>query len=389
MKRFFKSVVAFCALGAMCLNVHATSISDLQEEKKEQEDKKSEAETLVSQLQTEQDNILAAIAALDAQVAEYNAQISELEVQKNDLETEIEQTKLDLEDAQQKEQEQYEAMKLHIQYSYENGDINYLDTLFTSTDVADMVNDAEYTEQVYNYDSNMLAELIITKQTIAEKQSVLETDLAEVQDIEAEVQENKDAVEIMIAGKQTQVANYASSIESYEAYIAQIEADMAALDEQIAEAERKQRELEAAAAANGQTVPVYYTGGTLQWPVSTGGTITSYFGPRNSPGGIGSTNHMGLDIACPTGTPIVACEGGTVIAASYSSSMGNYITISHGNGLSTTYMHNSQLAVAPGTVVSRGQVIAYAGSTGNSTGPHCHLGVRVNGSWVDPLPYLQ
>lgn len=389
MKRFFKVAVAFCAMSAMCLNVHASTISELQEDKKEQEDKKAEAEALVDQLQAEQNNILDAIAALDAQVADYNAQISDLETQKADLEIEISDTEADLIDAQAKEQEQYEAMKLHIQYSYENGNVDYLDTLFTSSDVSDIVNKSEYVEQIYNYDSNMLADLIDIRQTITEKQTQLETDLAEVKQIEEDVQENKEAVEIMIAGKQTQAANYASSIDSYEEQIKQIEADIAATDAKIAEAEAEWERQQQAAAAAGQQPPVYYTGGTLQWPVSSGGTITSTFGPRVSPGGIGSTYHQGLDIACPTGTPILACESGTVITASYSSSMGNYVTIAHGNGLTTTYMHNSSLAVATGQQVTRGQVIAYAGSTGNSTGPHCHLGVRVNGSYVDPLPYLQ
>ena len=389
MKRFFKVAVAFCAMSAMCLNVHASTISELQEDKKEQEDKKAEAEALVDQLQAEQNNILDAIAALDAQVADYNAQISDLETQKADLEIEISDTEADLIDAQAKEQEQYEAMKLHIQYSYENGNVDYLDTLFTSSDVSDIVNKSEYVEQIYNYDSNMLADLIDIRQTITEKQTQLETDLAEVKQIEEDVQENKEAVEIMIAGKQTQAANYASSIDSYEEQIKQIEADIAATDAKIAEAEAEWERQQQAAAAAGQQPPVYYTGGTLQWPVSSGGSISSYFGYRESPGGIGSTNHQGLDIACPTGTPILACESGTVITASYSSSMGNYVTIAHGNGLTTTYMHNSSLAVATGQQVTRGQVIAYAGSTGNSTGPHCHLGVRVNGSYVDPLPYLQ
>lgn len=388
LKRFLKTAVAFCAMGAMCLNAHASTISELQEDKKEQEDKKAEAEALVDQLQAEQNNILDAIAALDAQVADYNTQIADLEVQKADLEVEISETEADLADAQEKEAEQYEAMKLHIQYSYENGNVDYIDTLFTSSDVSDIVNKSEYVEQIYNYDSNMLAELMDIRQTISEKQTQLEADLEEVKQIEEDVQENKEAVEIMISGKQTQVANYASSIEGYEEQIKQIEADIAATDAKIAEAEAEWERQQQAAAAAGQQVPIYYTGGKLQWPVSSGGTITSRFGPRVSPGGIGSTYHQGLDIACPTGTPILACESGTVIAASYSSSMGNYVSIAHGNGLTTTYMHNSSLAVSTGQQVTRGQVIAYAGSTGNSTGPHCHLGVRINGQYVDPEPYL-
>ena len=69
--------------------------------------------------------------------------------------------------------------------------------------------------------------------------------------------------------------------------------------------------------------------------------------------------------------------------------MGNYVLIDHGGGVTTVYMHNSSLCVSYGQTVSRGEIIALAGSTGNSTGPHCHLGLRINGSYVDPLPYLQ
>lgn len=130
--------------------------------------------------------------------------------------------------------------------------------------------------------------------------------------------------------------------------------------------------------------------GELLWPV--GGEfyqVTSPYGRRESPGGIGSTNHMGIDIAASYGTPIVACAEGTVIAASYTGSMGNYVKINHHNGLTTIYMHNSSLNVVVGQEVAAGEVIAYAGSTGNSTGTHCHLGViKEDVGYVDPAPYV-
>lgn len=130
--------------------------------------------------------------------------------------------------------------------------------------------------------------------------------------------------------------------------------------------------------------------GEFLWPV--GGEyyqVTSPFGKRISPGGIGSTNHMGIDIAASYGTPIVACAGGTVTAAAYNQSMGYYVKIDHGNGLTTIYMHNSSLKAVVGQTVSAGEVIALAGSTGNSTGTHCHLGViKAGEGYVDPAPYL-
>lgn len=386
MRKFYKKIavlLAFVMVGAVYTPVSASTITELEEQVEEAEGKKAAAQEILDQLQSEQTNILDAIKVLDDQVAEYTAQIEELEAQKEVLEADIETTLADLEVAKENEAAQYEAMKTHIQYAYESGDVSYLDTIFTSSDVADIVNQTEYAEQVLNYDANMLAEMIDIKKTISNTQLELETNLAAVEEIEAEVTENKEAVELMIEGKQVQAANYATSIEDYEEQIAAIQADIDATNATIAAMEAAAEKARQEALQAGQNVEIYYTGGTLQWPVSTGGVITSLFGPR------WGTVHQGLDIGCATGTPIVACEAGVVIGAAYSSSMGNYVLIDHGGGVTTVYMHNSSLCVSYGQTVARGEVIALAGSTGNSTGPHCHLGLRINGSYVDPLPYLQ
>ena len=124
------------------------------------------------------------------------------------------------------------------------------------------------------------------------------------------------------------------------------------------------------------------------WPATQGSRISSYFGPRSSPTAGASSNHKGIDIPCPTGSDNVASAAGTVVVSQYSSSAGYYIMIDHGNGVSTVYMHNSQLVVSVGQSVEQGQVIAKAGSTGYSTGSHCHFGVMINGSYVNPLDYL-
>lgn len=395
-KKIIRAMLAFAVAGSMCITVNATSISDLKEQKEQKESKKEEAEAVLAQLQGEQKSILDAIAELDKQVEAYTNEITELEAQQTQLEADIETKQAELTVAQKQEQEQYAAMKERIKYSYENGNPSYLDVLFSTSDISDIVNQSEYAEQIYSYDKNMFDDLVATREKIAETKEGLENDLAEVEDIKLEVEDNKAAVEVMIEGKQVQVANYEASIGDYQSTIAELEADIEATNQAIASAEaayQEQLRQQQAAAGNTSAAPsdvqINYTGGSLQWPVSTGGSITSYFGRRESPGGIGSRNHQGLDIGCPTGTPIVACEAGTVIAASYSSSMGNYVTIAHSATMTTTYMHNSSLCVSVGQTVSRGEVIALAGSTGNSTGPHCHLGLRINGSYVDPLPYLQ
>lgn len=389
MRKLFKKFMVFAVVGAIGLTSYqasATTISDLQEEDDELESKKEEAQAILDGLESEHSDILATITALDEQILEYDAELIELQGEMAVLEADIATNTAELEVAKSEEAAQYEAMKLRIQYSYENGNVDYMDTIFTSTDVTDMINNSEYVEQIYNYDANMLNELIAIKTTIANKQVELETDYEALAQVEAEVTENKEAAEMLHSAKKEQSASYEASIGDYEDQISAIEADQAALEEKIRELE----EAAAAAAASGSgsggnlSPELVYNGGSFQWPVAGdgGGVITSHFGPR------WGRNHNGIDIGCDTGTPIVAGEGGTVIGAAYSSSMGNYVLIDHGGGVTTVYMHNSVLCVSTGQYVERGQLIAYAGSTGNSTGPHCHFGLRINGSYVDPYPYL-
>lgn len=132
--------------------------------------------------------------------------------------------------------------------------------------------------------------------------------------------------------------------------------------------------------------PTWLPTGTFRWP--TTGRITSRFGGRSSPGGIGSTNHKGIDIANSYGTPIYAADGGTVTYAGWMSGYGYLVQINHGNGYVTYYGHNSSLLVSVGDHVYKGQQIARMGSTGNSTGNHCHFEVRYNGVAKNPLNYL-
>ena len=132
--------------------------------------------------------------------------------------------------------------------------------------------------------------------------------------------------------------------------------------------------------------PTWMPTGSFRWPTS--GRISSYFGGRKSPGGIGSTNHKGIDIAVPRGTPIYAADGGTVTYSGWMSGYGYLVQNDHGNGYVTRYGHNSSLTVSVGQHVYKGQQVARAGSTGNSTGNHCHFEVRYNGVAKNPLNYL-
>ena len=132
--------------------------------------------------------------------------------------------------------------------------------------------------------------------------------------------------------------------------------------------------------------PSWFPTGSFRWPCY--GTLTSYFGYRNAPTRGASTNHGAIDIANGYGTPIYASDGGTVIVAGWQGGLGYSVTIDHGNGFQTIYGHNSSLLVRVGDHVYKGQQIAKMGSTGISTGNHCHFAVKYYGTYVDPLNYL-
>ena len=170
-------------------------------------------------------------------------------------------------------------------------------------------------------------------------------------------------------------------------------ADIKAQEDRIkqieAELKRQEEEAKKKAEAQGQTYkPVSIGNINFVWPCPSSGRITSGFGGRTSPTEGASSNHQGIDIGASSGSDIIAAADGTVTISTYSYSAGNYIMINHGGGVSTVYMHCSKLLVSAGETVKKGQVIAKVGSTGYSTGPHLHFGVRLNGIYVNPSKYV-
>lgn len=172
--------------------------------------------------------------------------------------------------------------------------------------------------------------------------------------------------------------------------------EMVALDNKLNHQIKKMIDLRSAAMTNlagtvmpaGLGISTASTGSVTPdiWPVS--GVVSSHFGFRVSPGGIGSTYHEGLDIASSYGNPVHATANGRITQAGWVNGYGYLVEIDHGNGIKTRYGHNSALLVSVGNQVVQGQTISLIGSTGNSTGPHCHYEVRVNGEAVDPTLFL-
>lgn len=202
------------------------------------------------------------------------------------------------------------------------------------------------------------------------------------------MQYEKEQLQIVADAKEAQMKEYESDIKDMEKLIKEYDEDIKAQDAVIKQIEAQIKKQKEAANAGAGNVTLTYDGGKFIHPCPGYTRISSEFGWRLHPTLKVNKYHNGVDLAAPYATPIYAAYKGTVAGAGYNSSMGNYVMIDHGGGLFTIYMHASKLLVSTGQTVTAGQNIALVGSTGRSTGNHLHFGVRLNGSYVDPMSYI-
>jgi len=317
------------------------------------------------------------MAQVDGMIGDLNTQIDNKQAQIKDNQALLAQAKID-------SIEQYASMKLRIQYMYEHESESYIEIMLASKDMGDLLNKAEYINKITDYDREMLIKYANTEQMIQDTQVALQNEQIELEDSMASVEAQKSSLVLVQDAKATELKKLSEKTSQANASVSQLQKDKKAQEAEIAamEAEIKRQE-DAAKASGGSSVK--YDGGRFMWPVPASHRITSYFGEMEDR----TVSHNGLDIGAATpgviGDKIVAAYDGVVTIATYSTSAGNWIWINHGDGLYTVYMHTSKMLVSVGDKVTKGQVIALMGNTGNSTGAHLHFGVRVDGVYVNPL----
>ncbi len=363
-------------------------IENAQDEKKQLLAGLTDVKKLKEELEKSKDNLEEYIVLLDGDLSTIEQNILQLESSIEVLEEEISGKQVQLEFAIERENEQYEAMKTRIKFMYENGQHFFVETLLDAESFGDFLNKADYVESLSAYDRKMLDEYVESRELIELCKKELEEQKSLVEATKAGVESEKQALEELIVEKEKQITAYETDINSKEAAIREYELDIAEQNEIISQleaavAEERRKLME----ENGNVIK--YDGGMFKWPAPSYTRISSPFGWRMHPTLGVNKFHNGVDMASPSGTKILAAYDGEVVAASYSASMGNYIMINHGDGLYTIYMHASALYVVRGDIVVKGEHIAAVGSTGRSTGPHLHFGVRLNGEYVDPMTYFE
>lgn len=405
-----KKIAVLAAAAALTLGTvfssYATSkaIEDAKKKVSSMEEEKKKVESTLKELEGKKSDTAAYVKELDRNLSALAGELTKLEGDISQKEEQIEEAKVELETAKITENRQYEDMKMRIQYMYENGQTGLLESMMQSESIAELLNRAEYASQITSYDRKMLEEYRKTRQEVALKEEALKTEHQELLILQDSTKAKQSSVKTLMASKEAELASYETKIASAQGEIDQYNADIKAQEEHMArvEAEIRRKEEEArkaeearraeeakknqSSAGGDSTVKKGNT--NFIWPCPASGRISSAFGDRSSPTEGASTNHKGIDIPAPSGSSIVAAADGKVVISTYSYSAGNYIMIDHGGGLTTVYMHCSQLLVKEGETVKQGQTIAKVGSTGYSTGPHLHFGVRSGGSYVNPSGYV-
>jgi murein DD-endopeptidase MepM/ murein hydrolase activator NlpD len=268
---------------------------------------------------------------------------------------------------------------------YESEQTDIVGVVFAAQDFDSMLDQVDYIKQIGDEDRRIAAQVRDSRDQVAVErtrtQEARASMLAETQAIAVRTEQKRLVKETLVANQTSLAAARDQKRVSLDTLNAQERSEAEEIDALQAQSAAVAAKIQAAQAqsASSGAAPSANPGG-YQWPVS--GPVTSPFGWR------WGRMHEGIDIAVPSGTPVHASAAGTVIYAGWMEGYGNFVILDHGGGIATAYGHNTSVAVAVGQTVSQGQVIAYSGSTGHSTGPHVHFEVRVNGSAVDPLGYL-
>lgn len=344
-------------------------LSDIQERAERQQQITNEAAARV-------DNISEQVRIIEDQVNEASRSYYAVKKDLDTIQSKIDENEEVLERTEDELKEKNKLLKKRVRDIYINGQISYIDVLFGAKDFSDLMTRMDVLKRIIKYDYDLVM-------VVKEKRNVIKT-------ARAELEKDKASQKVLVDDANMKLAELEDARLAKENLLAQAESDKTASEaayQELMAASEEIRNL-----IRQSQMPTYsgsYSGGGsggMIWPLN--GPVTSEYGWRTHPIYGTQRYHSGLDIGGDYGLPIVAAASGTVSYAGWISGYGYAVIIDHGGGVSTLYGHNEELVVSEGQSVGQGQQIAWCGSTGNSTGPHCHFEVRVNGETTSPWDYL-
>ena len=374
MRKFFICILTFvmCSISIFSFAANSTDVEAQKEKLKEQineatEEKESLEEELSVNLQQ--------VQKLDETIMNSQNDLNDLNTKIDGLQTSIDEIQEKLSNVEERYNKQKGMLDNRLVEIYEAGDIQYIDVVLSSANIADFISNYFLITELASYDFALL--------------EVVEKEKNEIEQTKEKLDNTKKE---MIEAKQTQLKT-AKVLENTrtvrQQYINKLSAEEQELQKQIDEynAQYVALEQEIRAIALNSISPEYI-GGVMAWPVPGYTTITSPFAMRVHPITGVYKLHTGVDIRAPQGANFVAAADGVVTKAGYNSAYGNMVIIDHGGGISTLYAHGSEIMVELGQEIKKLDTVLKVGATGYATGPHAHFEVRINGSPVQPLDYI-
>lgn len=357
-------------------------LSNIQQQMTNEANKKSEAEKTIG-------TVYEQLHAIQIELDTATAELKQVQADRIQLDKDITKTEAELKAAQARLQSREKVFYKRVRDIYINGRLSYLDVVVGSKDFSDFANRMEMLKRILQSDMDLINTIKTEREEIASKKAKLEEDRAKVLELEKVAQEKQNLINQKKAERQAVLERAMNDRDTADRAYNELMASSASITAMLQQRAAERAAAAAAAASQGGG------GGGATWVQGTGqlaapvvAPITSDFGWRIHP--IYGTRrlHAGTDFGVDEGTPVHAADGGVVVEAGWVSGYGYTVIIDHGNGMSTLYAHNSDVAVSPGQTVSKGQVVSYSGNTGGSTGPHLHFEVRINGEPTDPMGYL-
>lgn len=356
-----------------------TNEVDLEAQKEEVENKIEETNTKLEYVQSELSATMLKVQETEDKIIEYENDIEELGEKMNTLQASIDEANQSLQIASQNYEEKSDLLAKRLVAIYEAGDTQYLDVLLNSKSITDFISKYYIVQEIAEYDSILINQIEEEKNNIEQTRQKLENEQSEIRILKS----RSEQTSVVLSNMKT----------LQQSYIKQLSEGEKVLQEQITAFKKEQAEIEAQIllATNNIDADIQYTGGEMLWPVAISGTaITSGYGVREHPIQGIVKEHTGIDIGnTPLGAPVVATADGIVTYAGWLGGYGNCVMINHGDGVVTLYGHGNKILTSVNTEVKQGDVIMEVGSTGNSTGPHLHFEVRVNGNYTNPLSYVK
>ena len=405
-----KKIVALALCMMLLTNaVYADKLTELNNEKKVKTSDLNESKSNLNKLKDNKDAEMEKLKNINLKLTQTQ---SELAIQQQELEKinkSIDDTKKEIEKYQSSINKKTKEFQKRLKGMYISKDGAKVDVIFGSGNLNDLLNNVSLMNYIARYDKNLLNDLKHEKISLDYKKDELKSKMQTMEIVKKNLELKVVALNDTLAEQQKLIDDISKNVSMTESEISSLIKELEKIDGKIdqekkailqakllaaqrAQAEKRRREMlqrNKAFNTNISAPVVNNNGAYLQWPVPSSHRMTSFYGWRSDPFGRGSGFHTGLDIAAPLGTHIVSAEDGVVVHVGWSGGYGNLVKVQHDNGALTYYGHLSGYNCSVGQRVKRGQLIAFMGSTGYSTGSHLHFEVRFNGQHTDPLNYLR